>query len=326
MIDSSTVAHDDDDHHHQPHHHDHQRITLVCVWCVVCLRACVLARVHAVVARLALDGAGTRVVPTAVIGQEEQAYPAYCVDCLAGQFANTSNSTNCTDCPPGRFAGTSRASVCEVVTVADCAKGFALVRAPNATVDGVCEACVAGFFQPTTGSTASACSACVNGTYASDGGASVCVNHSVSACPAGSALSALSAVEDRRCDECSPGRFQPSNASAAPTCTDWTWQDEYECSAGFNISLNLGTVFTAGSATADSECDYCPAGTEAVVTFHTLDVPLPFTIACVECPPGRCVREFFECVSVCVRAGGKGMSVVVSGWQLFVCCSRTSCR
>ena len=215
-----------------------------------------------------------------------------CELCGPGRFARASSDigvvTECEACDYGRFTRSSGSSSCDIATTLNCSAGSALAEAPSTTNDGVCAQCDPGFFQPERDSTSTECLVCTNG-YSSQMGSTTCETWTVLSCAAGYQLRPPNATSDGRCTECDPGRFQPVADSQSSTCTSWTYTHS-ECEAGFDVDLNLGKVFTAGSTVHDSTCDYCPAGQLANATVTAVGL----SIKCSECPPGRFSTGLFQ--------------------------------
>jgi hypothetical protein len=192
---------------------------------------------------------------------------------FTAQVTALQTDNTCAACGTGTFSAADDANACGDHTVTTCIAGQGLTTAPSATADGACTACGAGFFSGATD--ANACAACPTtcgvGTFApalaedAVAGASACTDHTVSTCPAGSALTAPTPAADGSCVACEGTQWSDEGAA----CDDWTNVDAAACTAAETLGQ-----FAAGTASKDSACAVCADGS----TVNTAD-----TTACVAC-------------------------------------------
>ena len=135
----------------------------------------------------------------------------------------------------------------------------------------VCVFCPSGTFQSGFGMTsASDCSACEAGSYASEEGGSVCV-----ACPPGSFSTSSSATALSSCSACEAGKYQPTGGhTSSKLCDVGTYTSQisaYECSL-----CAAGMYLPATGASSAVMCSQCMAGTFSVAG----------SSACTACLPG----------------------------------------
>jgi hypothetical protein len=162
-----------------------------------------------------------------------------CVLCEAGKYSEGGASA-CTLCAPGSFQPQSGEGWCEA-----CAAGKFSAAAGTATEAG-CVLCGAGTYSE---SQASACTACVVGTYSVAAGATACAP-----CPPGTTTAVAGATDLASCLPCVDGMFAAEIGSAACTACNGTvvttsgvesWKDGVE---GYAVDLPYGCKHT------------CPAG------------------------------------------------------------------
>ena len=174
-----------------------------------------------------------------------------CTSCPAGSYSNVSGSAACTSCPPGTFSAVLGATSSAACT--SCSPG----SYSNVSGSTACTSCPAGSYSDAPGS--NECTVCSTGTY-SVSGSVVCGP----SCPVGTLR-----IVGSRClnDGCPAGKYlNGTTCSSCPT----------------------GTFYVGPSATSQSSCTPCAAG-----TYSTLGSPV-----CVKCPPGTslAVSGGSECI------------------------------
>jgi hypothetical protein len=142
----------------------------------------------------------------------------------------------------------------EVRRCETCAPGtFSALQSQSA-----CTFCSPGFYSAATGTGVgvSACAACPGGQFAADSGQTACAPYTVAVCDAGEALSqpGNATSDDRVCEACAAGQFQPFDAFNGTDCQPWS-----------DVWCNGSTYRSAGDATTDTSCtpwtiESCPAG------------------------------------------------------------------
>ena len=177
-----------------------------------------------------------------------------CVQCLAGTFsgvAGAPSSLTCTACSAGKFSGTAGAqssSACQA-----CSNGFFSLASASA-----CSACLAGTYGGGVG--VSVCPACGTGQYTSMDGQITC-----SACPAGTYSTLQGASTSATCQACAAGSY--AGTTGLSVCTS--------CAA-LGVTCPAGTTFRCSSSQAigvccgvnqyfreslDTACQSCAVGT-----------------------------------------------------------------
>ena len=183
-------------------------------------------------------------------------YPTECKQCDAGFKQENTGQTFCTACAAGK------ASIAGSPACSDCLPG----TFSNINASAECLNCSAGYFSATSSSTA--CDICTPGSY-SRLGASVCVDCSPGLYAYGP-VSGYAAVE---CQNCAPGQFSDSNATANCTlCPAGSYGSQYGMSACVMCAPGSHTP-----APGHTDCKLCREGTYSLQNFTS----------CLNCSKGQ---------------------------------------
>ena len=172
-----------------------------------------------------------------------------CIDCAAGQYADTIDMQECNDCPKGFFA-----------------KNFTTITDESKRRHDSCSACPRGRYGENYKATdqASGCKRCVAGRY-SDG-------------------EGLAKDSDTvMCIPCIPGRYSTEEGNAKDSkclnCVSGTWSSLAGVSSLTDCQLCGVGRFSAGVGVAtEASCKICPLGFEQIETGKAY---------CLPCTPGR---------------------------------------
>ena len=176
--------------------------------------------------------------------------------CPPGAFAAGNGSAVCSPCASGSFAAAAGAAFCAPCSV--CGDGYSATTC-SAAANAQCTVCTAG-----TAAVAGSpnCTACVAGqTYASVSGQSACI--ACSSSPPGSGVSAAcTATSNTVSSPCAPGRFSPGGGAACLPCASGSFSTSAGTAActPFTVCPPGSFASTPGTATADTVCSSCAAG------------------------------------------------------------------
>ena len=176
------------------------------------------------------DGVCLSCAPGTYLTMSESNYSRSCIPCQPGTYS-PQKASSCTNCPPNSWAS------CPAGTYGDCLGD----GSPNCTVcaaglysnstgASACQACMSGTFSSLVGSNSSAaCTICQTGTYSDRSGSSVCTN----------------------CSTCTIGQYNVSNciSSANIMCVNCT---------NPVVSTQASRVIFTGVGTAGPQsCSFC---------------------------------------------------------------------
>jgi len=199
-------------------------------------------------------------------------------ECSIGQETSlkptTTTDRSCKQCSTGFYQDEAGKEVCKVATV--CEDTEYEVTAPTSSSNrecGLLTVCEAGFYEatPPTSATNRQCTSCLQGTFSSSTGQSVCEAHSTT---------------------CPSGKYQ--SAAGTPT-SDRTCMVVTVCTAGQQ-------TFAEPTNTTDRVCEPCPPqtfsaqpGTSTCTPFKACAFPVEYIANAGTASKGRCNMRFPSC-------------------------------
>ena len=191
--------------------------------------------------------------PRAMLDPTSQEQAVYRMECVRNAMQEPFSPTQTAAqrlvlaCPSGEYSNAGATS-CTPWTLCPAGERF---TTGTSTSDSSCSPCDAGTFQPNSDSTATSCSACVDGYSAA--GASSCTPWTDANCDAGFELvtssgSAAIPTEDASCSACSSGKWQPLDATLNL------------CQPHTDLGCDASTEVGNGTAYADNTACVCKGG------------------------------------------------------------------